>query len=468
MRRFLKISLCVLLAYSTSIGAAQENEPHELILQKPLSSSPHTLSQEDNDVGYEEAAPVPITMSESDKPPVDNFGILKNGVIPIDIWKNTSIEQAKELFSFFRTGIANPDLRELVTNLLLAQTEPPKGSTGNNWLDARVAVLLALGQEEKLLALTKALPSSVTTPYIAQVKTELMLLHNEYDQACVHNANANNDVFWQKLGALCLAHAGKTDEVMLALDVMHESTPNDPFFQEAIRHINQKSFVIKSFPASFTVFDFALLRLSGETNSLKERLESVPLLALKYLANDTTIDQKLREKAMTRAVGLGIIAQASVNKLPEAPFAKVLASDVTTLVTSFSATQPINEADNAVIARLQLANAGIQDARRLQKLLSLMQIFGYKVPDTTWQILFARKSRFDGEIPPAYLIDHLYQSAFTKRRAEVVILSALIANANDMDKLSDIALIAIVTSLKNNGFEKEARLLAVSALTGYK
>jgi len=180
------------------------------------------------------------------------------------------------------------------------------------------------------------------------------------------------------------------------------------------------------------------------------------------------VEVKLREKATARAQQIGIMPVPESNRPPEQPFAKTLASDVSTLVTALgSGNKQANDADNAVIARLSLDDAGISDSRRVEKLLTLMQLFGYKVPDATWQKLFAHKNRFDGEVPPAILIDKINQAALAGRKGEVILLAALITDGNEVDKASEIALIPVITALKMVGFEKEARVVAYDAVKAY-
>ncbi|MEI6730246.1 MAG: hypothetical protein WCL30_03220, partial [Pseudomonadota bacterium] len=163
-----------------------------------------------------------------------------------------------------------------------------------------------------------------------------------------------------------------------------------------------------------------------------------------------------------------LLPAKDVNKTPEPPFAKNVASDVSSLVTAFATGNPPNDADNIVIARLAIDDATIQDARRIQRLLTLMQVFGYKVSDDVWQKIFARKNRYEGDAPAAFLVDKLLDAAANDRKAEVIILAAIIADGNESDKIGDLALLPILKSLKQAGFEKEARTIAINAVKRYR
>ncbi|MEI7669501.1 MAG: hypothetical protein WCJ33_05420, partial [Pseudomonadota bacterium] len=168
-----------------------------------------------------------------------------------------------------------------------------------------------------------------------------------------------------------------------------------------------------------------------------------------------------------KALQLGIIPKNDV-KNPEQPFAKTLASDVASLVKTFGTGNPPSEADMAIIKRLDIKNIGINDGRRITRLLSLMEIFGYKIPHEIWYGLLKHKNRFDGEVPPAFLIDMLNKAVAENRKAEIILLSSLLANGNDSDKMSDLVLIPVVNALKTSGLAKEARDIAYKAVANYQ
>ena len=209
-----------------------------------------------------------------------------------------------------------------------------------------------------------------------------------------------------------------------------------------------------------------LLRLAADTERLKDRIEAFPPVAVKYLAQDDKLDVKLREKATGRAQQLGIIPVGDGNKTPEPAFARPLASDVATLVTALGSGNPANDADNAVIARLALDETGIQDARRIQRLLSIMEPFGYKVAPQIWQKLLVHPERFDGEMPAASLVSRINDAAANGRRGEVIVLAGLIANG-DLERASDLGVVPVVRALLASGFEKEARKVAFAAVKSY-
>ena len=239
--------------------------------------------------------------------------------------------------------------------------------------------------------------------------------------------------------------------------------------QEAVRRLGDKTFSMKTFPAQLSLFDVGVVRLAGELDKLKDKLDTLPPVMLKYIAADVSLDPKLRDKAEGRAITLGLLPVKDATKIPPQPFSTPLASDVTTLVTSFAAGNPVTEADNAVIARLALGPASaVQDTRRVARLLSLIEPFGYRVPAEQWGKLFARKSRYDGDAPPAALVDQLYAAAQAGRKAEVILLSGLILSANDMEKTHELVLLPVIRALLICGLTQEAHGIAYDALQSYR
>jgi hypothetical protein len=464
------VAIC-LFGLSSTVYAA--SEPRELAPALPAHES------DLNDPENGEDAPKPsISVASVDKLSIAGMGPLEDGHggLSSSIWKGSSKEPANSLLELNHTGIANDTLLSLTTRLLMTQATPPAG-VNDDWFLARVNMLVALGQDEKAEQMIATLPSSMITEGLKELHAELLLIRGETNTACAlvaaglenHTAGDQALLFWKKLSIICTAVAGKHDEAMIGLDVLHEQTPHDDlFFHEAIRKIGDKTIVIKSLPKKWSLFDIALLRLSGDSEKLKDKVDSLPPVALKYLAIDNSLDIKLREKFNTRTLQLGITPVKEANKLQEQPFSKPLASDVTTLIASLTAAKPVNDADNAVIARLALdEGASIQDSRRVQRLLTLMEPFGYKVPTSVWQKLFTRKNRFDGEAPASMLIERLHEASLADRKGEVILLSGLIMAEIDADKASDLALLPVIKALKTAGFEKEARGIAVSAVKSY-
>lgn len=473
MNRYLS-RLLFLGVFVSSASLAALEAPHELV--PPLSVQDDDASMDtDAGVGYEEPPTPAIDVGPVGNPPTGGFGTLteKATSLPQAIWKSDIRESDEFLLTQFRTGIANDTMRDLLIKLLMVQSPPPSGNSMEDWLVLRVNALAGIGQDAKVMEMINALPSSLVTGKILQLQAEIELAHGDYDKACQRakpGVRPADDVsaFWQKLGIVCAARSGKSDETMVGIDMLRETNADDPFFQDIIRHIGNKNMPVKSLPKNISIFDFALIKIAGETNRLGDRIDSLPAIALKYLSEDTSVDVKLRDKAISKAMQTGIIPTSETNKMPEQPFSKPLASDVITLVTALGSGNPANSADNAVIARLDLDEAGIQDSRRISRLLSCMEIFGYKVQDKIWQKLLSRKSRFDGEIPSAMLIDRLNQAALANRKGEVILTAALIGGGFDAEKMSDLALIPIIKALKSIGFEKEARNFAYSAVKNYK
>ncbi len=430
------------------------------------------------DTSDDDTAPPSISVATIEKPSLEGFGTIdqSSGGLPASIWKGSTREAAETLLEEVHAGVANETLMNLTGQLLMTQAAPPQGPSLQDWFILRVQTLITLGADDKAGQMLASVPVSMSTDAIRRLNAELLLLHGDTDNACKLSASITPDihstsgVFWEKLIIMCKARSGKYDEAMVAMDILREENQlTDPFFQEAIHKLGDKTATIKSIPKNPTIFDVALLHLTGDTDKLKERLDNVPPVVLKYLAQDATLDIKFREKALGKAQLMGVMPVKEGSKLPEQPFAKPLASDVSTLVRALGSGKAPNESDNVVIARLALdEGVAVQDSRRVQRLLTLMQPFGYKVTPAVWQKLFEHRLRFDGDVPPASLVSQLNDAAQTGRKGEVIMLAALIADGNDTDKLPDLALLPIVKGLIAAGFEKEARQVAYSAVKGYK
>ncbi len=465
-KAFLFFTVC---SFSASFALAAD-APHDT-----MTETVPVPAQESGDAGYEEAPPPSISESPVAKPSIDGFGTLEenHGGLPASVWKTSTRESADVLLSEIDSGVANDTIRNLLIRLLMTQATPPAGTSTTDWLTLRINTLINLGQDDKALQMISALPSTMTSEQILELQTGLQLAQGNYDKSCAAaqpdkpTADQSNNVFWKKLSILCQARAGKHDEAMVGLDILRETNSDEPFFQEQIRKIDDKTFLTRTLPSKFTLFDVAVIRAANDTDKLKDKIDVLPPVVLKYIAQDATLDIKLREKAANRAQQLGIIAAPDNSKTPEPAFTKNVASDVTTLATALGSGKPANDSDGAVIARLALDDSSIQDSRRIERLLTLMEPFGYKVPASVWQKLYAHKVRYDGEMPPARLVAQINDAAQFGRQAEVILLAALIAGNNDADKLPDLALLPIVKALKSVGFEKEARTLAFSAVSRY-
>ncbi|HEU5047164.1 MAG TPA: hypothetical protein VFT64_04890 [Rickettsiales bacterium] len=467
-------SLLILLAFLPSIAFAALEAPHEIapaITAQDKSDNSGGAMDSDAGVGYEEAPPATIESAPMEKPSTDGFGTLteSSGGLPGTIWQSDNRAADEFLLQQLHTGISDPALHDLLVKLLMTQSTPPTGTSSNDWLTLRVNALAGIGEDDKANTMINALPPSLAADQLLELQISIALAHGDYDRACKQTPpSGSTSAFWKKISILCQTRAGKFDEAMVGVDMLRESSPDDPFFQDLIRHLADRNVPLKTLPRDISLLDYSLIVMAGESNRLSDRLDSMPPIAVKYLAQDTRVDAKLREKATTKAQQLGLLPPTPSSTLPSQPFAKELASDVTTLVTALGSGQPPTDADNAVIARLAVENAGVRDSRRISRLLSCMELFGYKVPDKTWNVLLNRKGRFDGEIPPAMLVDRLGQAAQAGRKGETILTAALIAGNSSADNISDLALIPIVKALKSIGFEKEARQLAYEAVKNYQ
>lgn len=468
---------CSVLTDNVAFAADDMSQaPHQTA--PAFAGTVENLNAGDPQVGYEESPPPAISVVNVEKPALDNLGVLDQGKdgLADNIWQKSSRETIDNLLANLNSGIADDTLRNNLINLLMTRANPPSGTSSQDWFLLRVNALIKIGAGDKAEQMLASVPKSLQSQAILQLQSEVALARGDYDSACKQvrfsaNIDSTDAIFWQKLGILCQAKAGKTDEAMLGLDVLRETgtgKDEDAFFQDEIHKMSDKTFVAKSMPRKISLFDFALIRAANDLERFKDKLDNFPALAIKSLAGDATLDANLRERANIRAVALGLLPAKEVNKAPEPPFAKNVASDVTSLVTAFATGNPPNDADNIVIARLAIDDATIQDARRIQRLLTLMQLFGYKVSDDVWQKIFARKNRYEGDAPAAFLVDKLLDAAANDRKAEVIILAAIIADGNESDKIGDLALLPILKSLKQAGFEKEARTIAVNAVKRYR
>jgi hypothetical protein len=420
------------------------------------------------------APPVAVSEAPVSGPSLAGFGIADAGSngIPVNVWRNSTLASSQVLLGFMHSGIANPTVQDLVTTLLATQATPPAGAA-DDWFVARIQALLALGRDDKADAMIASVPPSMDSGSLLQLHVELMLIRGDYDNACKQphpdvGVGAPSSAFWQKMNIICQARAGKQNEAMVGIDVLREQNQlGNDFFAEAIRKIGDKSAMITTFPDTWTLTDVALMRLAGDTDVLKEHLDALPPVALKYLAQDASLDIPFRERVTGKARQLGLLPTQDADKLPEQPFAKPLASDVATLVRALGSGKPANADDDAVIARLDLDDGSLLDSRRIERLLSLMEPFGYKVPPAIWQKLFTHKSRFDGDVPPAMLIAGLNDAAQTGRKGDVIVLAGLVLGSADTDRASDLALLPVVRALQAAGFEKEARSVAYSAVKSY-
>lgn len=461
------LTLCIAFASATATAATAE-APRET-LAFPTATPPASSA----------ATPPPsIDTAPISAPSPDELGLIQeqNGGLTYTVWQSSTMTTAAPLLAWVKSGVAYEPVRTLVISLLISQAKAPEGSSNGEWLLLRAEALVALGAEDKAAQLLSAVPPALATPRIKQLQAELLLLKEDTVAVCAMGAAEINkavevvDPLWQKLNILCKAQAGRRDEASLALELYRElHATDDTFLQEVLHAFADKQYQVKSIPSPLELFDFAALQLAGQTDRLKDRVETLPPVTLKYLLNQPKLDPKLREKVESRAIITGMLPPNPSAKSPPLAFANSLASDITTLVNALGSGNAPSQAESTVIARLALDNStATQDTRRTLRLLSFMEIFGYEVPANIWEELFKRKGRFDGEIPPALLFDKLAAAQQAGRRAEVVMLSALILESADVEKLHEAVLLPVIKALNTAGFTKEARSLAYDAVQSYR
>lgn len=464
LNRLLSTAILILVCTAASAQLA----PHDI--SRPPENT--ATGQDDQESAVYTEKPEPSVQEQPlGRLPIDGFGTLeeKNGGLPATIWNGSSRDRLDFPMEQINTGIANDTLRNLLTKLLMTEATPPQGQSEINWLALRVSVLLNMGQDNKVREIIAALPPSIASQHMLQLQAELELAHGEYDKACnephpdTTKLDAKSARFWQKLNIMCQAYRGKHDEAALGLDVLNETNSSIPLFVEEIHRVNDRNYPTTALPRTLSLFDFGLIRMAKDMDRLKDHLDSLPNIAVKYLGEDEEADIKLREKATTRSRQLGLVSDADADKAQQQPFSPALTGDVTTLVNALGSGNPPGDADNTIIEHLTLDDINTQDSRRIERLLSLMQIFGYKVPEPVWAKLFSNRNRYDGEVPPALWLDALYQASQGNRKGEVVVLSALMLGTVNADKTSDLVLLTVINALKIAGFEKEAREIAYAA-----
>lgn len=484
--------LAALLSGQVSAAETQTQDAHEAIIapaaripdEAPAARAVAPTQAPRETLAIPPAAPtlstaaqpaISIDVSAIDAPSIDELGTLQENEsgVPATIWKGSSYSAASALLTWVKAGISNEPLRNLATNLLLSRALAPEGSKGD-WLVKRAEALVAMGAEDKALQLLGTVPANLSTPSLKKLQAQLELLKGEVSPACTtaeeQATKADVDTaFWQKFRIICKAQAGKYDEAGLALDLLRESgAKDDPFLQDIVHAFSDKKYQIKTLPTTITLLDFAAIKLAGELDRIKDKLDSLPPVTLKYILAEPKLEQKFFEKVQSKAILTGMLVQPTPVKTPQ-PFAAPLASDVTTLVNALGAGNPPGEAENTVIGRLEVdAAAATQDTRRVLRLLSIMEVFGYQVPASTWDKLFDRRGRYDGEIPPAALLDRLNVAANAGRKGEVVMLSALILESADIDKTHEVVLVPVIKALYGAGFTKEARSIAYDAVQSYR
>lgn len=466
-----------LLLFTALVAPAYAQVPHTLVPpprdDQAIVSDTHPDDSADRDSPRITAAPIAA-------PSIQGFGTFEATGNMADLWTGVSLDTAETLLGYFRVGIADPVLRDLTVRALTAQATPPQGAAspdaplqgaGPNWLDDRVQALIAIGEGDKAASLLDSIPASMITPSLRKTQAELTLLRGDTDNACRLAGSADEDVFWKKFAIFCDAVHGKGDQAMVGVDLLRESSPKDAdlFFQEAIRRLGDPKSDVKNLPRQWSLFDVALLQAAHATDRIKDRIDQIPPPALLAISNDKDTDPKLREKANLRAQQTAMTPVPDSNKLPEPAFTKSLASDVSTLVASLESGAAPNAADNDVIARLAIGDgAAVQDTRRVQRLLTLMEPFGYHVPPAVWRTLLARKIRYDGDVPPAMLLARLDQASEAGHKGEVILLSGLILGSTETEHASELALRPVIVALKRAGFGVEARRIAASAVHRYR
>ena len=151
-----------------------------------------------------------------------NQGIWKNSSYPVIAAKMAQIPQTLPAAA-----------EELRLKILKLATDPPAGTTGQDFITLRLKRLFERGQFDDVLSLLKKIPEKQRTDEQNKIHLDVLLIR-DFKNSCALSEKESDMPEQLYHAAVCAAEAQDSDKAFLALDLLKEQGKSDEFTSNAV------------------------------------------------------------------------------------------------------------------------------------------------------------------------------------------------------------------------------------------
>ena len=256
----------------TEVAWAQDAAAPEV--SPPSTTTPVSILPEPDPNAPQDPAPdTRIAIGDLAAPGIDRLGLVstaRGGFAP-DLWQGTDPAFLKQILPLVPTRINSLAERRLAQNLLLSPGAPPNGDGGETLdaatlLQARVQILMALGDWADAVALIELVPADQITDGLRRMRADAELAGDHAAAACSEAQaaqQASAEVYWQELQVFCQLSTGQAGAAALALDVLREQKLDDTAFLWAVDLLQGGRKPAPATVTSLSPLTFAMIRKAG-------------------------------------------------------------------------------------------------------------------------------------------------------------------------------------------------------------
>lgn len=253
----------------------------------------------------------PVQLLPLKKMETNAYGLIiggKNDVLNENLWRNTTYPVIADKFAKTPEELP-PAAENLRLKLLLTAGEPPLGTTGQAFITLKLRQLFALGRFDEVYGLIQKIPEKLRSGEQNKIYADV-LLTQDMQAACFLTDKESEEIFWQRLSAVCAAFNREEDKAFLSLDLLKEQNGEDAFVSNAIEYFMEgKPLTAK--PEKITPFSAAVWRKAGRSLAeIKDKTDAVWFK--KLFVQDETVPAEQRLAEAERLVQHGLLAPAKL------------------------------------------------------------------------------------------------------------------------------------------------------------
>ena len=248
----------------------------------------------------------PVQLLPLKKMETNAYGLLfgkKNDVLNENLWQKTTYPVIAGKFAKTRDKLPAA-AEKLRLNLLLTAGEPPAGTTGQAFITLKLRHLFDHGYFNEVFRLIQKIPEKLRSAEQNKLYANVLLLQ-DIQTACFLTDKETDDVFWQRLSAVCAAFNQEDDKAFLALDLLKEQNSEDPMIINAVDHFLTGA-PLTEMPQKITPLRVAVWRKAGRSPAeLNDKTDAVWFK--KLLVQDETIPAEQRLDEAEKLVQFGLL-----------------------------------------------------------------------------------------------------------------------------------------------------------------
>ncbi len=228
------LALLVLPASAQPIQLIPAQRPQVPLIVQPSGETPAQAVPEGERPAVESA---PVQVVPLQAPDVSSVGTLTDeaaGSYGPDMWRGSDRAQVERGLLLIEPTRGSAATRAMQLRLLRTAATVPEGQPiAKSLLGLRVERLVALGQVEAGLALSRLAPATLNDPRLARAAADAAWLRNENASACTTAqrwVREDLDPYWLKSGFLCRVLDNDLNAAALSLTLLREQGIDDTGF----------------------------------------------------------------------------------------------------------------------------------------------------------------------------------------------------------------------------------------------